>query len=51
MAQVYIEKAYATYKLGMTDKAEDILLIDAKKACPLEDELFDEEWDILTDEE
>ena len=49
IAQVYIEKAYALYHLDKIDEAKDVMLNQAKTACPLENELFDEEWEILID--
>ena len=51
MAQIYIEKAYSLYKMGEISKSKEVILKTAKEACPLEKELFDEEWEILLEEE
>jgi len=51
MAQVYIEKGYALYKLGEIRKAKEVMLTDGVKACPLEEESLHEEWHLILEED
>ena len=51
MAQVYIEKGYALYKLGEISKAKKVMLTDGVKSCPLEEETLHEEWYIMLEED